>query len=432
VTTTTDAKLGYLGKMRLFKRDARLWIAVNATQAFAFGISNVVFNLYMVDLPGFEEDFLGFFLSVSMFATAAIAIPAGMFTDRRSRKSTILIASFVLLLMLMVQYTVIDPMALIASQILFGLFGAFNQVAWGPYITDLSTSEERAHLFGFGSGMSLLAVLAGNLLGGYLPGVFLNTLGLASDLIWAYRLTLWFSIIPMFIAFLSIIPMTKDTQIECEVEIGFKNVTNWGFIGKYAVSISSVGLGAGMIVMFFNLFFQNEFTASSELIGVIFGINTIILALGNFLAPALADRFGKVRTIILTEALSVPFLLMISWAPVLWLAVVAYVTRSVLMNMAGPVSRAFFMEGLRKEERATATGITRSGDSLVRGIASNIGGGLLAAGLYRLPYVLVAGLYVLGIVLFYSFFKNKEKEIESLKQADVTREREPEEVVDIT
>ncbi|MFX1367096.1 MAG: MFS transporter [Promethearchaeota archaeon] len=427
-----EAKLGYLDKMRLFKRDARLWIAANAMQSFAFGVSNVVFNLYMVDLPGFEEDFLGFFLSVSMFATAAIAIPAGMFTDRRSRKSIVLLASFVSVLMLVVQYTVVDPLPLIASQILFGLFSAFKQVAWGPYITDLSTSEERAHLFGFGSGISLLAVLAGNLLGGYLPGVFLNALGLASTLIWAYRFTLWFSIIPMCIAFLSVIPMTKDVEVECEVGIGFKNVTNWGFIGKYAVSISSVGLGAGMIVMFFNLFFQNEFTASSELIGVIFGINTIILALGNFLAPALADRFGKVRTIIFTEALSIPFLLMISWAPVLWLAVVAYVSRSVLMNMAGPVSSAFFMEGLRKEERATATGITRSGDSLVRGIASNIGGGLLAAGLYRLPYILVAGLYVLGIVLFYSFFKNKEKEIEALKRADVIRERAPEDTIDIT
>lgn len=429
---TIEAKLGYLDKMRLFKIDARLWIAANALQSFAFGVSNVVFNLYMVGLPGFEEDFLGFFLSVSMFATAAIAIPAGMLTDRRSRKSIILLASFVSLLMLMVQYTVVDPVPLIASQILLGLFSAFRQVAWGPYITDLSTSEERAHLFGFGSGISLLAVLAGNLLGGYLPGVFLNTLGLADTLIWAYRFTLWFSIIPMFIAFLSVIPMTRDLVVEYKVGIGFKNVTNWGFIGKYAISISSIGLGAGMIVMFFNLFFQNEFTASSELIGVIFGINTIVLALGNFLAPALADRFGKVRTIIFTEALSVPFLLMISWAPVLWVAVVAYVSRSVLMNMAGPVSSAFFMEGLRKEERATATGITRSGDSLVRGIASNIGGALLAAGLYRVPYVLVAGLYVLGIALFYSFFKNKEKEIEALKQADVIREQEPEDAIDIT
>jgi MFS family permease len=280
--------------------------------------------------------------------------------------------------------------------------------------------------------VSLLAVLAGNLLGGYLPGLFVNIFGVASTQIWAYRFTLWFSIIPMIISFLAVIPMTKDSEIQCEVGMGFRNVTNWGFIGKFSGAIASVGLGAGMIVMFFNLFFQNEFAAGSELIGIIFGINTIVLAAGNFLAPALADRFGKVRTIIFTEALSVPFLLMISWAPTLWLAVTAYVMRTVLMNMAGPISSAFFMESLRKEERSTATGITRSADSLVRGIASNIGGALLAAGLYRLPYVLVAGLYVLGIVLFYAFFRNKEKEIEALKKADVTLEPAPDDAIDIT
>ncbi|NHJ14506.1 MAG: MFS transporter [Candidatus Thorarchaeota archaeon] len=429
---TEERKLGYLDKVRLFKKDARLWIAINAMNSFAFGVSNVVFNLYMVSLPSFEEDFLGFFLSVSMFATALVAVPAGMLTDRRSRKSIIMIASLISLLMVFIQYTMIEPTPLIFSQILLGLANGFTQVAWGPYVTDLSTSEERAHLFGFSSGISLLTVLAGNLLGGYLPGFFLGFLGSSTTQVWAYRYTLWFSLVPLAIAFITLLSMSKDSVLEFKLEISFKNVSNWGFIGKYTSSVSAIGLGAGMIVLFFNLFFKNEFQAGDDLIGVIFGINTIILALGNFSAPALADRFGKVRTIMFTEALSIPFLLMISWAPTIYLAVAAYVARNVLMNMAGPVSSAFFMEGLRKEERATATGVVRSGDSFVRGVAANIGGALLAAGFYRLPYLLVAGLYVLGIALFYSFFKNKEKELELLRLAEVKKERPPEGAPDIT
>ncbi|MFW9889150.1 MAG: hypothetical protein ACFFER_13275 [Candidatus Thorarchaeota archaeon] len=43
---TQDAKLGYIGKLGLFKMDARFWIASNALNAFAFGVNNVVFNLY--------------------------------------------------------------------------------------------------------------------------------------------------------------------------------------------------------------------------------------------------------------------------------------------------------------------------------------------------------------------------------------------------
>jgi MFS family permease len=154
--------------------------------------------------------------------------------------------------------------------------------------------------------------------------------------------------------------------------------------------------------------------------------------LGNFLAPALADRIGKVRTVVVTEILSIPFLIMLWWAPVLPFAVLGYVMRSVLMNMSGPVSNAFFMEGLSNEERATAVGVVRSGDSFVRAIAANIGGWLLALGLYRLPYLLVSGLYILGIVFFYSFFRRYEQKMARTQDIELTVVKEPDEALDIT
>lgn len=409
-----QAKLGYLERVRLFQRDARLYIMSNAFSSFAFGISNVIFNLYMVE-AGFSEDFLGFFLSISMFATAGIAILAGMFTDRTSRKKIVIVALFVNFFMICIQYTSLEPNILMASQVFLGLSSAFNQVSWGPYITDLSTNEERAHLFGFSSGISLLSVLAGNLIGGFLPSFLRTSIGITSGFFIPYRFTLWFSLIPMLVGTIVVLPMSQDIVTNSHSRFGLQNVKNWKFIGQYATTVTVVGLGAGMIVLFFNIFFAREFAADSSLIGLIFGINTIVLAIGNFIAPALSDRIGKVRTVVLTEALSVPFLLMISWAPVLYLAVIAYVARTALMNMGGPVSNALFMECLSKDERATATGIVRTGDSFVRGIAANIGGMLLAAGLYRLPYLLVSGLYMLAVVLFYYFFKSKEAELEAMK-----------------
>jgi predicted MFS family arabinose efflux permease len=100
--------------------------------------------------------------------------------------------------------------------------------------------------------------------------------------------------------------------------------------------------------------------------------------------------------------------------------------------MAGPVSNALFMEGLTKQERATAVGVVRTGDSLVRGIASNIGGWFLAMGMYQTPYFVVAGLYVLAIVLFYVFFRNKEEELNLLKSVELIAEKEYEHAPDIT
>jgi len=430
---TEEEKLSYISKLQLFGRDAKLYITISFLGAFSWGISGVIFNLYLRD-AGFPEDFIGFFLSVSMFATAGIAFVAGLFTDRSSRKKIILVANIIAFLVLVVQYTTLNPMGLIFSQIFLGLSSAFREVAWSPYVTEISSNRERAHLFGVGSGISLLGVFAGNLIGGSMPHVFSDILGIASTdpLVVPYRFTLWLSLIPSILAILLITQMTTDTPSSKTARLALRNVRNWGFIGKYTSSIATVGLGAGMIVMFFNLFFTHEFPIDSGLLGLIFGVNTIILSAGNFLAPWLADRIGKVRTVVLTEALSIPFLLTLSWANALELAVLGYVARNVLMNMAGPVSNAFFMEGLTKEERATAVGVVRSADSFVRAIAANIGGWLLALGLYRLPYLLVSGLYVLGIAFFFGFFRKKEEEQRILQDFELSIAKEPESAMDAT
>ncbi|MHA1771873.1 MAG: MFS transporter [Candidatus Thorarchaeota archaeon] len=419
-----DSELGYLDKVRKFRRDARLFILTGMMTAFSFGISNVIFNLYFLEV-GFGEDFIGFFLSISLFASSGIALIAGILSDRVSRKKTVIVANLVSLIAFFVQYTFLNPIGLILSQAVLGLAIAFNSVSWSPYITELTTDKERAHLFGVSGGLSLLSVLAGNILGGFLPGLLLRGFEQVSSLAIAYRWTLWLSLIPYGIGILVIFSMTGDTpDVSSLVRFSRKDVKHWGFIGRYALVVATVGLGAGMIVMFFNIFFSAEatFGASPELIGIIFGINTIVLAAGNFVAPALADRIGKVRTVVVTELFSIPFLLMIAWATTLELAVLAYVSRTALMNMAGPVSQAFFMESLTKNERSTASGLVSTGDSFARGIAANIGGWLLSQGLYRLPYLLVSGLYLLAVILFYVFFHDKEKELEARESAEILKE----------
>ncbi|MFW9843893.1 MAG: MFS transporter, partial [Candidatus Thorarchaeota archaeon] len=285
--------LGYFGKVRLFKKDAKLYIAIWSLGSFSFGISGVIFNLYLKE-AGFSEDFIGFFLSVSMFATAAVAFVAGLLSDKASRKKIILAANVVVYISVFVQYTTLNPMGLLLSQVFLGLSTAFREVAWFPYITELSTTRERAHLFGFAQGMSLLGVLAGNLLGGYLPEVFSGMLGIpdGGSLVTAYQYSLWISLIPSLLAVLLVTQMTTDTPTSTDIRLALKSVKNWGFMGKYASAITAVGLGAGMIVMFFNLYFTHEFPIDSVLLGIIFAVNTLLLSAGNFLAPALADRIS--------------------------------------------------------------------------------------------------------------------------------------------
>jgi len=403
--SSESVKLHYIDKIRLISRDARFTIVSWMFSAFAFGISDVIFNLYLLK-AGFGEDFLGFFLSISMFIAGGLAIFAGMIADRYSRKRILLGGSIIVLVAVVIQYTTLVPVFLFFSQILFGL----GFVCWQPYTAHVTTDEERVHVFSIRYAFFLVASFLGSLTGGFLPTLW-TTLGLAIDLLSAYRLSLWISVIPIVFATLAIVPMTVDKPSEIQEKVfRFSNIRSRGFIGKYALAWSVSGLGAGLFIQFVNVFFNQAFQADEVTIGIIFAINTLVMAVGNFVSPAIVDRFGKLGTIIWFQGLSVPFLFLLSWSPVLYIAAIGFISRALFMNIAWPVMDVFYMEGLHKEERSTAMGVINAGDSLSRAIGLNIGGPLMAAGFLRAPFALAGILYLASLVLFYIFFGKKSQE----------------------
>jgi len=406
---TGASRLQYAAKLRLIGRDARFTIVSWMFSAFAFGISDVIFNLYLLE-SGYGEDFLGFFLSISMFIAGSLAIFAGMIADRYSRKRILLGAGIIILIAIVIQYTTLDPSFLLFSQVLYGLGFGFSNVCWQPYTAHVTTDEERVHVFSIRYAFFLVASFLGALTGGFLPTLWTN-LGLAVNLLSAYRLSLWISIIPIGLATLAIVPMTVDRPSEMKEKVfRFSNIQNRKFIGKYALAWSVSGLGAGLFIQLVNVFFNQAFQADEVTIGIIFAINTLVMAVGNFVSPAIVDRFGKLGTIIWFQGLSVPFLFLLSWSPVLYIAAIGFVSRALFMNVAWPVMDVFYMEGLHKEERSTAMGVINAGDSLSRAVGLNIGGPLMALGFLRAPFAIAGVLYGISVVLFYIFFvKNHDK-----------------------
>ncbi len=395
-----------MDKLRLIGRDARLTIIAWAFWAFGYGVNDVLFNLYLLE-AGFGEDFLGMFLSISIFLSGGLAILAGMVADRHSRKKILLAGYVTVFLGTFMQYSTLSPALLLISQLLYGIGYGFTGVCWQPYTVSVTTEEERVHVFSVRFAFFLIASLLGSLTGGFLPALWTN-LGIAVDLLTAYRFSLWTALIPLAMAVLTLLPMKTDEAPQQRKSFNFGNVRNRGFIGKYALAWTVSGLGAGLFVQFFNVFFSLAFQADATTIGIIFAINTVVMAAGNFASPAIVDRLGKLGTIIWFQIFSIPFLLTLSWSPVLYIAIIGYVGRALFMNIAWPVMDVFYMEGCSQEERSTAMGVINAGDSLARGIGLNIGGWLLAIGLWRVPFAIAVIFYSLSIGLFYWFFGRDE------------------------
>jgi predicted MFS family arabinose efflux permease len=74
---------------------------------------------------------------------------------------------------------------------------------------------------------------------------------------------------------------------------------------------------------------------------------------------------GKIRMVVLFESASVVFLLLLGFSPWLWLAVIGYLVRGMLMNMVSPLFDAFSLEHSLASEHGAVTSI--------RNLAWNVG-----------------------------------------------------------
>jgi hypothetical protein len=146
--------------------------------------------------------------------------------------------------------------------------------------------------------------------------------------------------------------------------------------------------------------------------------------LSQSIGPMLADRVGKVGACVLTQALSVPFLLMMgvsAWVVpsgsaniTVWLivAAVAYLFRLGLMNLGGPIYQTFVLEQVEEEAQALAASLNGLTFTIGWAIMPAVSGWLQVtfAPFGFVPvFFTTATLYVTSTTLLWAFFRKVGK-----------------------
>jgi predicted MFS family arabinose efflux permease len=128
----------------------------------------------------------------------------------------------------------------------------------------------------------------------------------------------------------------------------------------------------------------------------------------GFLAgPPLARRIGAVRTVVGTELGSIPFFLLLALSQNLAWALVAFWMRAALMNMNHPVSTAFSMSTVPREEQAVTNSVRELCWNIAWMASTHFGGALIQARGYAPPMFITMGLYAIAAALFYRFFHER-------------------------
>ena len=386
-----------------FSRAARHYLAAEFLAWTGHGIFSVLFNLYLVE-AGAGEAFVGRAIAASGMGTVAAALPAGWLADRWGRRRTLILGAVLDGLGLLLRASSTHPSLVIGASFLAGMGQSFFQIAAAPFLTDHSTPRERTHLFSTFFACALLAGVFGNALGGLLPTLIRAVVPAASWFL-AYRGVLVVGALASAAAALPLLALRGLAEPRPHADAAVPTPHETRRLWPIALNAALIGAGAGFVIPFMNLYFKNRFACSSAQIGVFFGVAQVCTAAATLAAPALARRFGKLRTAVAAELLSLPFLVTLGGERLLPVAVGAFWLRATFMQASTPLLQAFVMEVLPPTLRARSTSLNNMVWNLGWAGSATLSGVVLEHYGDAVPFYLTASLYLVAAVTFYLAFR---------------------------
>ncbi len=385
----------------------------------AMGVRRLIFNFFILSL-GYNEALLGTLITVNNLTALIAALPMGYLADRLGRKKSLISSASVVSLAVVVMVIFPSPILFIFTNIVMGLGMSLSSVTMGPFLMENSGDKERTYLFSFSSGLQMAAGFVGNWIGGYLPswtGSYLQVDAISAQ---AYGSAL---VVTAIVSAFGIIPLTlfRKTNLLAGQR---SSIATFGYIkdhagqlGRLVLPMLVTSIGAGLIMPFMNVFFRVQHQQPDPVIGTIFAWGSLSMGIGLLIAPALADRVGKIRLVVITQGLSIPFLFLLGFSPWFWLSAGAYFFRLALMNMSGPVYQTFVMEEVEPQARATVASLVSMANTFGWAFSPMISGWIQVNYGFRPAFAITLIIYAISIFLYWRFFLRGEPKPHALAAA---------------
>lgn len=396
-----------MGRAAGLSRNAKLFLVMTAFSSLGSGIYRLFLNLFVL-ARGNDRTFLGLFRSSMSLAAMGLGLPMGILADRWGRKQALLTGSMLSIIALFIfALSPLDWPLLAAAVVMGG--GRALYMATGPaFMADNAGDEVRTTLFSLQSGLRMLMAFAGSAIGGLIPAWFGSLLDRPPESASAYRVTLLVAGAVMMLSLIPLLMLREHSQgLGGEADSTALSIRSFSLRGgmvRLLLPQLIIGLGAGLLIPYLNVFFKQRFEVADSLLGVVLGISQLMMGLATLLVPILARKWGSVRTVVVTELASLPFLIVLGFVPVLPIAIGAFWLRAMLMNMGTPLYSAFAMEHADEDERGKLGAMLGLTWSIGRGVSPGISG-VVQQNLGFAPLFLTTGAtYLVAALLLQGFF----------------------------
>ena len=426
----------YWRYVRQSGRNARLYLAGLFLIGLGQSVYALLFNLYLREL-GVTDSRIGQILSKVSLGAAAAAIPVALLLRRVPAKNVLVVAGALTALAYMLQAVLTAPEFLLVAAFVAGCVITVFRLSIAPVMMRETTPEERPYLFSASFSVLFVSAIVGSAVGGVLPLAF--KLVTQSDFL-ALRWSLYAA---CAIDLLSLWPFhrmgaTQPMPAEPQVEppgpgpgpdperrtraLAYLREladVDWGIHFKLMIPAMMIGLGAGLIIPFMNLYFKDRFGMSEAGIGVLYACMQGFMVAGNLFGPAVSRRLGLVGGVVVTQLASVPFMVALGvshWFP---LVVASFFLRSGLMNMNQPLTSHFAMEVVREKDHAITNSLLSLAWFAAWAISADIGGAMIERDGYTTPLLIAAALYVAASLLYWYFFRGVEERRLPLTEVEI-------------
>ena len=382
-------------------RQVKLLIYLSVFMAVGYGYLLTIIAAYLPEV-GISSTQVGLIMGTSGLAMVVVAVPLGILSDRIGRKRILVFSMLLLVPGMFIFGITLNFGALMIAAVLGGMAEGAFMASWNAMIADMTTLENRDESFV----MSFIINGGAMAVGSGLPLVFpvFESFGLDKGAVHA----LAFVVLGLLML---VAPIMTARLLHEYVADGVRNPSiqrgkHLNRMLRFSGCNALIGLGAGLIIPLVPTWLWLKYGVPDTYSGPMLALVGITIGLAALLSARLGRKYGSVRAIVLCQATSTIFMVMIPLVPGAALAASVYVVRAILMNMAGPLADSYLMSIISKEERGLASAINSIVWRLPNSVTTFVGGALLAAGIFDLPFFLAGLLYIIAIMSFFVLFRN--------------------------
>ncbi len=427
-------RLGSILGLARFHRDARWFLVTSLVAGAALSLYWVDFNLYLASL-GLSTATIGLVSTIASLAGALVAFPASAASDRFGRR-LVMAWGIGLGIAALLGLLAVDALPAI---VVFAALWSCGQQAFGvvmaPYLTEHSDAEHRNELFALQFAIQNATNVVAAVVGGVVAVGVASIIGLDPGGPGTYRVILVI-MTGLLVAGLATIGLLTDDRprtvlIPRLIRLGEPAafpaaprhgrarlglvVRDRGRFVRLVLPGFLISIGAGQVIPFLNLFIQRKFGLDLTSLNAVFALTSLGTLAAILAQPRLARRFGQITSVVIVQAASIPFLIVLGFSPVLWTVITAMAVRNSLMNAGNPIFTAFAMEQVTSAERATLSAAM----SVLWQAGWVIGGtwyAVLQASLgfdrgYAVNFVTIITLYSIATGLYWLWFRRVDRRL---------------------